>query len=178
MKDTSLTPALELFFEQNAHLSTLKGRDSFNSLVDSVDKITRALNKFYFVENLKEELEEYELSSIHMGYDYGSDDEGGTYVYYFIESAVMMDGSDGDTDAFDADDLRDSLNLNLLDDDLFQGLISKNLIDAKRLDEITAYLITGEDKDIIDYFKVRQEQKSLNEATPSGEKVKKEALKV
>ncbi len=167
MNNTPLAAVLDLFFSQGAHESSDASKNKLSTLSKAIDIATLALNKINFINNIERELKSYQLSSVQFGYEYESDDEGGSYASYYVLSATHIDGQEyKDVGNIDSYSLKASLGLDLLPDYLVQSLVDNGVIGVSNIGDITNFLISSEDKQNLDYLKIKSEHQLLGQTTP------------
>ncbi len=167
---------LDLFLATNA--DDLAKPENFAAVVQNFTFIQRTLNKVRFLENIESVLDKNGITSMNLGYDYESNDEGGSYISYSISDAVLADGRDYEEVEDDLYDVPYELEFDYLEENVATSLVESGPISKERIPAIRKLLLGAPEMEVLDYFKISREQAAIDKTTPQGKKASDKALKV
>lgn len=163
---SNLTQVLDLFLSLQATKTSAESIAAFDLLVSNIEAVKHTLTKVRFIENIEAALAKFKLTSVTIEYSYESDDEGGAYLSFYTTNAAFVDGHEFNQSKDKLYDVADGLMLYLLSNDEAIDLIASGPISIEKIPTIISSLLQDKEKEILQYFKIKEEHSNLTLVTP------------
>ncbi len=177
--DNILQAALNLTSEMTQAAGGLSDIDTIEALDNNIRQIKRTLYKENFFNNIEFVLKKYNFASLSIHCEYTGHTSNATIEEYFVETGIFLDGTVFDSRISNAhyakkyhinfDDIISDFKFDLLSGNLVLKILDGKDFSVENLSSIEEILFTKLDREILQYFKIKNEQQALNAQTPHAQ---------